>query len=263
MESSQSQRTALLAKIEDLMDYRMLPDLIDLVEHDVDKKRQLISRLVDLQVAIYDLDHYLETNWQLSDVDLESRWVPIYDALRAAGVPMKDHAQYAAHILKYQKHEMQLRDLILPTRLDMQYFYFYKSCDVKLLRRIIMLHYPALAKMYSPADWRVFDLITEVDDDVEDVLEDRETINGNSYLISIWQYGFDHTQREFVAFLDTLEDMMHERFGSHRTSYHSELLAWSGEALGSTRRRLLTTSEPDLSDKGIWLLNRVPRHDDV
>jgi hypothetical protein len=263
MEASQSQRTALLAKITDLMDYRMLPDLIDLVEQDTDKKRQLISKLVDLQVAIYDLDHYLETHWQLSEDHLETYWVPIYDALDAAGVPRNEHSRYAAHILKYQKHEMQLRDLVLPTRLDMQYFYFYKSCDVKLLRRIIMLHYPALAKMYRPADWRVFDMITEVDDDVEDVLEDRETINGNRYLISIWQHGFDHTQQAFAAFLDMVEDMMQKRFGSQSTTFHSDLLAWSRAALDSTRTRLLTTSEPDLSDKAIWLRNRVPLHVDL
>ena len=259
MDTRQDQRQSLLAKIADLMDYRMLPDLIGLVENCQSKKEILIKGLVDLQVAIYDLDHYLETNWVLSQTSLDQHWQPIYESLTALGVEQQHHQDFVSHILKYQKHEMQLRDLVLPTRFDMQYFYFYKSCDVKLLRRIIMMHYPQLAKMYSAADWRVFDLITEVDDDVEDVLEDRETINGNRYLISIWQYGFEKTQHDYLHFLEIVERMMMDRFGRESTRYHSDLLGWSQEVLDGTRRRILTTTLPNLDVQGLWLTDRVPR----
>lgn len=260
MDKTYTHTADLLAKINDLMDYRMLPHLIDLVESDAAQKQRLLDQLTDLQVAIYHLDHYLETTWHLQDDELEARWLPIYNALTLLGVDGQHHRSFASHILKYQRHEMQLRQLLLPTRLDMEYFYFYKSCDVKLLRRIIMMHYPALARMYSPADWRVFDLVTEVDDDVEDVIEDLDTINGNRYLISIWQYGFDETQAQFLAFLAKVEAMMTARFGDERSVYHSHLLGWSRQALADTRQRIIRTTRPDLDHHDLWLSGRVERY---
>ena len=61
---------------------------------------------------------------------------------------------------------------LLPTRLEMEYFYFYKSCDVKLLRRLIYETRLKGSKSFgSLSDWRYFDLVTEVNDDVADILK--------------------------------------------------------------------------------------------
>lgn len=258
--NSEQPKDDLQVKIAALMQYRMLPQLLARVEADPQKRKELLDLLTALQTTIYRLDHYLETTWEIDGTVLDTWWEPIYTALSDLGIPKDKHGKLVKHIQKYQKHELQLREGILPTRLDMEYFYFYKSCDVKLLRQILYIHYPALARMYSAADWRVFDLVTEVDDDVEDVLEDRFTINGNRYLITIWQFGFDEAQKIFLDFLHSIEQCIDDRFGAASSDYHGELFAWSADALRDTRARLLATPSPDLDIDALWLVDRVPCH---
>lgn len=254
MNTTSAERPALLSKISALMDYRLLPLLLETVEPCRSVREDLLQGLTALQVAIYDLDHYLETTWVLDADQLDHWWSYIYTALDRLDVPAALHRDYVRHILKYQKHEVQLRDGLLPTRFDMQYFYFYKSCDVKLLRRIIYSRYPRLSTMYSLADWRAFDLVTEVDDDVEDVYEDQTTINGNRFLITIWESGFDVAKQQFLGFLEEIEGMVEERFGASKSATsHGQLYTWSMAVLRDTRCRLITT--PYIGQDGVstWL----------
>lgn len=53
-------------------------------------------------------------------------------------------------------------------------------------------------------EWRLFDLVTEVNDDVEDVFEDCDTINANSFLISTIEIGRKETRKIFTQFLNHL-----------------------------------------------------------
>lgn len=208
------EREALLAKISELMDYRMLPDLITLGGGTESEQEQLMQGLTDLQVAIYDLDAYLESTWELEQSQLDRWWEPIFAAMQSLGYSREKASDLVSYIEKYQVHESQLREGKMPTRLSMEYFYFYKSCDVKLLRRIIYDRYPKLNAYCKLSDWRAFDLITEVDDDVEDVFEDGESINGNRFLISLYQNGVSTTILEFKQLLDDAHVMISERFGA-------------------------------------------------
>ena len=79
-ENTDESRLVLLAKIDDLFHYRKLPYLLDLVEQDVTKKDALLAKLKNLQVAIYNLDHYLESNWLISDEQLDYWWKFIHDS---------------------------------------------------------------------------------------------------------------------------------------------------------------------------------------
>jgi len=196
----------LAIKIQELIEYRRLSELLDIVENDDSIKTQVINELSDLQKAIYHLDHILESEWEIIDSSLEGKWDAIYNALRVLGIEDDKLYDYCKHIYKYQKHELEQRKGKSLLRLSMEYFYFYKSCDVKLLRRIIIDKYPELRSIFPPSDWRWFDLVTEVNDDIEDIFEDINTNNGNRFLLSIDQIGIDETYKNFKKFLDYIKN---------------------------------------------------------
>lgn len=192
----------LRSKIIELFEYRQLPELIKFGGNPL--REDFYEKLIDLQYHIYRLDHELESNWNVDPALIDNRWKSIYQALDALGIPSSDHDNYCRHIYKYQKHELDIRALKLPIRLSMEYFYFYKSCDVKLLRKIIYKNNPKLSKAIKESHWRLFDLVTEINDDVEDLQEDVTTINGNRFLISLKLLGKKKTTQIFSAYLQEL-----------------------------------------------------------
>lgn len=199
-------------KIDALFSYRLLPQLIHEGGASSIEEKELYAKLMRLQMSIYYLDHYLETNWNCIEEGLDKNWHEIHACLQNDfHISESDIPDYVKHIKKYQKHELELREGLMPYRLDMEYFYFYKSCDVKLIRRLIYEAYPDLNKKYHLVDWRYFDLITEVNDDVEDIFEDLETINGNRFLITAQMKGIDTAQSEFYAFIKDIEQRNSQR----------------------------------------------------
>jgi len=193
----------LRSKIIELFEYRELPKLIAYGGQKWDE--QFYEDLIQLQYDIYKLDHELETNWKVDMSIIEARWKAIHKDLGVLGVSASEYDKYSNHIYKYQKHEIGIRDGKLPTRLSMEYFYFYKSCDVKLLRKLIYDRNPELAKVIRTSEWRTFDLVTEINDDVVDLQEDTTTINGNRFLISLLQFGKEKTVKIFNDFLDEMD----------------------------------------------------------
>ncbi len=189
-------------KIIELFEYRQLPELISFGGKDWDDA--YYERLIELQFHIYKLDHELETNWDVDMSIIEDRWRKIYGALDGLAIPNHLHHRYCRHIYKYQKHELDIRRLKLPTRLSMEYFYFYKSCDVKLLRKIIYRNNSELSKAIKESQWRLFDLVTEINDDIADLQEDVTTINGNRFLISLKQLGKEETEKIYSEFLNEI-----------------------------------------------------------
>lgn len=186
-------------KILDLFEYRRLPALMEYGHSSVDQG--FLEDLILLQWDIYNLDAVLESSWDTDRAALESSWEKIYDRLHDLGVEEEEVMDYCHEIKVYEKHELNLRDGKYPHDLDMEYFYYFKSCDVKLLRRLIYDRYPKLHDVVALEDWKVFDYITEVNDDVEDVEEDLYTINGNGFLISKLIKGHEETQHDFQQFL--------------------------------------------------------------
>ncbi|MEE9437713.1 MAG: hypothetical protein V3V14_01855 [Saprospiraceae bacterium] len=191
-------------KIIELFEYRELPKLISYSQDNWDTN--FYELLIQLQYDIYLLDHELETNWDVDMSIITKRWQAIHKDLDNLGISRDKQDWYCRHIYKYQKHELEIRKGKLPTRLTMEYFYFYKSCDVKLLRRIIYDKNPSLKHMISEAEWRLFDLVTEVNDDVVDLQEDATTINGNRFLLSMLEHGTQKTVEVFNSFLQEISD---------------------------------------------------------
>lgn len=208
----------LSQKIDALFEYRMLPQLIKEGGANAEQAKVIYQKLKKLQEAIYNLDHYLETHWICTDLD--TYWRPISNCLiQDFNIAPEDVESYLAHIRKYEKHELELRKNILPTRLDMEYFYFYKSCDVKLLRRLIYEAFPSIEKKYPLADWRNFDLVTEVNDDIEDIFEDLLTINGNRFLILVETEDINTATQTFSKFIKDIQDKNDQRLQRKGSAY--------------------------------------------
>lgn len=197
-------------KIQKLFNYRQLPLLIELSK--IHNKKSFLSDLVDLQSAIYELDLYLESNWKTSEKQLKIKWKAIYRCLQKIGVPKRRLDEFCKQIYKYQQHELGLRKNKFPTELSLKYFYFYKSCDVKLMRKLIYFQSPSNKKFLKLADWSYFDLITEMNDDIDDVYEDMKSINDNRFLISILVKGKKFTNREFNSHLKRFKEESSNRF---------------------------------------------------
>ena len=194
----------LRMKILELFEYRALPEIIDMVEKDVQKKNQLLNHLISIQESIYHLDHVLESEWDIIHSTLDYKWKDIFQSMKDAGVDGSKLHQYCSHIFKYQKHELEQRQGKSLLRLSLEYFYYYKSCDVKLLRRLIYDNYRSLRSLMALSDWRWFDLVTEVNDDIDDVYEDLNTNNGNRFLLSIREYGIDKAYDIYLDFLKNI-----------------------------------------------------------
>ncbi len=189
-------------KIIALFEYRQLPALIRFGDNQWDES--FYEHLITLQYKIYLLDSELERHWKVDPDIIDDCWQDIYLALENLGIPRTDHDRYCQHIYKYQRHELNMRQGKLPTRYNMEYFYYYKSCDVKLLRRIIAEENGALESVFPAASWRLFDLVTEVNDDVTDLQEDALTTNGNRFLLSLLLYGREKTTNIYSDFLDQI-----------------------------------------------------------
>ena len=195
----------LLEKINILMEYRLFPLLFEYNSNPKTEVPVLCNNLVELQKSIYYLDAHLEAHWQTSDACLFDLWQKIYDALLLFDIDKNKAEAYVNHIRKYEKHELELRHGKSPLRFDMEYFYFYKSCDVKLLRRLIYETLELNAACGTLSEWRYYDLITEVNDDIEDIYEDLDFINGNRFLLSSMYHGKKATQEDFLAFIKLIE----------------------------------------------------------
>jgi hypothetical protein len=192
----------LRKKINDLFEYREFPKLYELGRLDKIELFNFNENLINLQAQIYYLDAYLESHWKINQNDKSKKWKAIQHALSAFGIPKAYHTEYLRNILKYEKHELQLRLNLMPTRLDTEYYYYYKSCDVKLMRRLIYEKLPTLKKYFALSDWRYFDLVTEINDDATDLKEDLDTVNGNMILIAYHELGKEATVDYFNNFLD-------------------------------------------------------------
>lgn len=196
---------ALEQKIVQLFEYRLFPELIKMGDPSGNEYHKIWQDLLALQTSIYFLDAHLEANWNTDTEVLEWHWNNINQHLAVFGIHGHDSKKYLNHIKKYEKHELELRKGKMPMRLDMEYFYFYKSCDVKLLRRLIYERYHLSVLCGSLAEWRYYDLITEVNDDVDDLIEDLDFYNGNRFLLTIMAHGKKVARNEFVEFIGLIK----------------------------------------------------------
>lgn len=246
--------SALEQKIEDLFEYRRFPEIYQMAKIESGQIKNLHNKLKSLQTSIYMLDKHLEENWELDEGVMRDCWQDIYTELGNFGIPSDQAPEYCAHIKRYEKHEKQLRQNILPFKYKMEYFYFYKSCDVKLQRRLIFEQLPQVKSLFRLSEWRWFDLITEINDDVEDVFEDLETINGNSFLIGLIFHGKKRTKARFEEFINTIESA-NENFDLHKSRWSERIYEMTKTNIALTRDLLHQNLDTfDAEDAGKSLL---------
>lgn len=196
-------------KILELFEYRFFPELIASHAPEFNfAEEPFYQKLIELQKRIYYLDAHLEAHEYPDENTLKLLWAQIHEYLTEFGVEQSDWPHYTRHILRYQKHEMDLRLGKWPVRFNMSYFYYFKSCDVKLIRRLIYENYGVSKNFIAKDQWKYFDLITEVNDDIMDVWEDLDFVNGNSFLISLLLKGKAVTQSDFSQFIDEIEQIV-------------------------------------------------------
>jgi hypothetical protein len=194
----------LHTKIVTLFEYRLFPALLKLdTSLGPNEQTIFVNQLIELQKAIYYLDGHLEAHWGTDTEILDWHWQQIQSRLTSIGIEESQHGAYLNHIKKYERHELSLRQNKDLLQFNLEYFYFYKSCDVKLLRRLIF-EKCNLKNGGSLSDWRYYDLITEVNDDVEDIFEDLHFINGNRVLMQLMRDGKSKTKNIIDTFMDLI-----------------------------------------------------------
>ena len=223
-------------KILELCAYRKIFDLLE--EGPYDENSELFQGLHKLQQKIYELDQYLESTWRTSKRELSKYWKEIKSCLSDLGIRKAKINDYLKYLKKYELHELAMRKGKYPSEFSIEYYYFYKSCDVKLIRQIIYDFIPELKRQYKLSDWRQFDLITEINDDIEDVYEDLDIINGNYFLFLLKQKGKTYCLKAFSDFLDMTVDKATLRYEKLQTKHQKQLLVWSRKYARETKRLL-------------------------
>lgn len=204
---------AIKNKIDDLFAYRKINELIQL--GNLSKNKAWINHLYHIQTEIYLLDAYLESNWELDPMQISLFWSGIMGALDQIGYTGKRADKLVREIRQYEKIETDCRKDKWPTRVDPKSFYTTKSCDVRLIRHLVYAAAPELQLHWKENVWTYYDLITEINDDVADVMEDVDTYNGNRYLISILRKGIRKTTSRYADFIEEVTRKANSFFAQH------------------------------------------------
>ena len=170
--------------------------IMDPIEGIKVSKDSTFAMLLEAQKRGYEI-HYL----QARDLFLKD------DAVMANTVQIhvQDQASNWFEASASAQLEMSYFDVVLMRKdppFDMEYLYFYKSCDVKLMRALIYREKPALEELLPQRDWLAYDMITELNDDIEDMFEDIRTFNGNRIIFEVAVLGADATYRHYQQYLE-------------------------------------------------------------
>ena len=226
----------LLEKIKLLFEYRKIPWLIELATKT--HEPELMQKLADLQEAIYNLDFFLESNWEINKIDLKFLWAEIDRHLQSFGLSKYQLKSWAKEIRTYEARELALRSHRSPLEHSINDLYYFKSCDVRLMRRLIYRASTDLKLEVRYVDWTEFDLLTEVNDDVEDLFEDLESLNGNRFLFSLYEKGRKDTRKIYADFIEQNLRDAHHRFNQSKLPY-ADLMYESVLKIGSETLALL------------------------
>ena len=217
-------------KISDLFDYRKLPWLGELLR--IHTLPAFLNSLMKLQLSIFLYDSELEKSWNPSNEILAKYWKGMEIELNLLGVRNELLADYLFQIRVYADNELSMRHGKKLSDLPIFKFYYYKSCDVRLMRRLL---YKAGSQddVVSYSDWLLFDMITEINDDILDVEEDLSTFNGNRFIWSIREKGWESTLNDYGSAIDAVENAIEDKLHNCSRIHVSEIL---NDALNEARR---------------------------
>lgn len=180
---------------------RLLPWMTELLNC---PKDLLYGPMLRFQEAIFDYDQVLESEAIPDRAKLNELWQVMIEHLIQLGYPAGQAQVLLRQIEIYAHNELSTRDGLELHSLPFKYFYYYKSCDVRLMRKILLDNGRIKAEI-GYDDWIIFDWVTEVNDDITDLEEDRGTFNGNRYLRSIEAQGVLQTLKEYEGYMGLWE----------------------------------------------------------
>jgi hypothetical protein len=197
-----------------------------------------LKKLKTLQASIYALDQLLETEWKIDHDKLNQSWDGILASLKTFNIEFPDATNWCDEINRYLHHELDLRSHKSPLRFTLKYYYYYKSCDIKLLRKLIYYKFPSLKEDIEENDWIHFDLITEIFDDLEDLVEDCKMYNASYFLYSLKFFGPDKTNEIYRGFLDEIERSIMSESVKNLSTHKQELNNVTRDNMEKTRSLL-------------------------
>lgn len=237
-------------KIDLLFGARLLAEQCEqLLPYDL---TSLLSNLKKLQLSIYCLDKYFEHTWILHKRHIDGLWSNILSTLRKIVGDKQNLEELVRDIRAYQRLEESIRGSSLLLLPQLQRYYYLKTCDVRLARNIIMRRVSISLALpmrieYLQA-WELFDLASEVCDDLEDIDEDLGTFNGNRFLLEISITKPQSTINSYQEF----ELLLIQRVASLRMRINlrhpaSKVLDWAAERL-TYYRELLSMRATNIED---------------
>ena len=242
-------------KIEELFSYRKLISLLQ--QGGLEKDKVFYAHLVDIQYQIYLLDAYLEGQWELDKSALASCWKKIKESLAKLSYSSSQIDKLLREIREYERIERNCRKGEWPTKVSFKKFYTTKSCDVRLIRHLIYDAQPELRRIWKEKDWVYYDLITEMNDDIADVIEDLPTYNGNRFLISILRKGSLKTEKQYRGYIDKTTSKAKSYFKKNAEEGDNHQLAkWTMDRSKETLDLLdksIKSSDPSLFSTSLLL----------
>ena len=227
----------LEAKIIELFFYRKIPDLISISGL---SKDEVMPKMMTLQKAIFEYDKYLEEQWELDQKIVYEKWQIIKKELSLWYLNGNSIDHELEQIAIYAKNEHAIRSGLSLSSIPIRYFYYYKSCDVRLMRRLIQ--YSSQEKWeHGIEHWMGFDWITEINDDLSDIEEDRNTFNGNRFIHVVEKNGLTSAKLEYAHFLEEVETQIYQT--KITSNQIRRIVEWGEEELDMTRALLSSIKE--------------------
>lgn len=202
------------------------------------RRRQCWQDLVLLQTSIFALDRYGEDHWRLKESNLTEHWCWIENLSKRLGNQITVQAGLS-RIRAYQQIEVDTRFGVPVALKPIESFYGLKCCDVQLMRRVLADIAPK--EGHDERNYHalyILDSIEEVEDDLDDLIEDSITFNGNRLLSACRTFGINYALQEYTEYISNI--LVHyctdEQILLHASS--PEVVAW--RRLKETCGRILT-----------------------
>lgn len=188
---------AINEKASELYEKRIAPYAPDLPSHTRDA-------IINFQKVVFIVDHYFEYNEQLDPTLLNSFWKQFEKFLDSLGMPKELQVTILQDIKDYADIEASTRAGKKLADYEIKFFYFKKSCDVRMQRHILRYLNQQSATSSSPEITR--DTLEEIEDDVDDIQEDRSTPFSGNRLLEILNSGDITKLQEYNTFINSLPD---------------------------------------------------------
>jgi len=186
---------AISEKAEELYSKRIAPYAPDLAS----PTREAI---ISFQKLVFVVDHYFEHNEQLNPSFLNSFWKQFEKFLDDLEMPKDLQATLLQDIKDYADIEAGIRIGKKLAECEIRFFYFKKSCDVRMQRHIIRYLNTQPALSSEPEIIR--DILEEIEDDVDDIAEDKLTPFGGNRFLEILDSKDVEKLDEYTTFVNSL-----------------------------------------------------------